>query len=250
VTGGLHVLVVDDELPALDDLAFMLRADARIAAVSTASTGEAALRTLDAADITALFLDIRMPGLSGLELARVLARFERPPQIVFVTAHEEHAVDAFELQVTDYLLKPVGQERLSESVRRIVQAIVSAPVRAKTRNDDETIPVETAGVTRFVRRSEVRYAEALGDYARLHTESGRHLVRTPLSALAETWAEHGFVRVHRSYLVALAHIEEMRVESGRCTIRVDGVLLPVSRRNTRELRDRLVRTARPRTSRP
>lgn len=250
MSGGLHVLVVDDELPALEDLAYMLRADARIAAVSTASAGEAALRTLDAADITALFLDIRMPGLSGLELARVLARFERPPQIVFVTAHEEHAVDAFALQATDYLLKPVGQERLAESVRRIVQAAVGGPMPVEDQDDDEAIPVETAGVTRFVRRSEVRYAEALGDYARLHTESGGHLVRTPLSVLAETWAEHGFLRIHRSYLVALAHIEEMRVESGRCTVRLGGVLLPVSRRNTRALRDLLVRTARPGVSRP
>lgn len=246
---GLHVLVVDDELPAIEDLAYMLRADSRVATVSTASTGEAALRTLDAADVNALFLDIRMPGLSGLDLARVLHRFEQPPQIVFVTAHEAHAVDAFALQATDYLLKPVGQERLAEAVRRVAQAAAGAP-RAAPPDDDETIPVEMGGVTRFVRRSEVRYAEACGDYARLHTPAGGYLVRASLSALEDAWADSGFVRVHRSYLVALAHIEEMRVESGRCTVRVGGTPLPVSRRNTRALRDRLVRGARPGISRP
>ncbi|WP_131742451.1 LytR/AlgR family response regulator transcription factor [Actinomadura roseirufa] len=249
VDEGLHVLVVDDELPAIEDLAYLLRADERVREVSTASSGAAALRALDHGDVAALFLDIRMPGMSGLDLARVLTHFERPPKIVFVTAYESHAVDAFELHAVDYLLKPVAQERLAEAVRRVVAEVTGRPGPAATA-DDETIPVELAHVTRFVRRSEVRYAEAHGDYARLYTRRDSYLVRTSLSALEDAWGDAGFMRVHRSHLVALAHIDEMYVESGRCAIRVGDMRLPVSRRNTRALRDRLVRNARPGAQRP
>jgi DNA-binding LytR/AlgR family response regulator len=107
---------------------------------------------------------------------------------------------------------------------------------------DEVIPVELAGVTRFVQRSTVRYVEAQGDYARLHTGQNSHLVRIPLSTLEERWRDAGFTRIHRSTLVALAHVDEMRVDSGRCAVRVGDDWLPVSRRHTRELRDLLVRS--------
>ncbi|TDD94663.1 hypothetical protein E1298_06650 [Actinomadura rubrisoli] len=110
---------------------------------------------------------------------------------------------------------------------------------------DDVIPAGLGGVIRFVRRSDVRYAEAHGDYARLYTRTGSHLVRVSLAALEEAWGDAGFVRIHRSHLVALAHVEEMVLESGRCTLRVGGVRLAVSRRNTGALRDRLVRGARP-----
>jgi DNA-binding LytR/AlgR family response regulator len=104
---------------------------------------------------------------------------------------------------------------------------------------DEMISVELAGVTRFVRRTQVRYVEAHGDYARLHTSSESHLLRTPLSVLEERWADAGFVRIHRSTLVALSHVDEVRLADGRCTVRLGNSVLPVSRRHTRELRDRL-----------
>uniref|UniRef100_UPI00104148EC LytR/AlgR family response regulator transcription factor n=1 Tax=Actinomadura roseirufa TaxID=2094049 RepID=UPI00104148EC len=112
----------------------------------------------------------------------------------------------------------------------------------------DVIPAGLGGVIRFVRRADVRYAEAHGDYARLYTPDGTHLVRVSLSALEEAWGDAGFVRIHRSHLVALAHVEEMVLESGRCTLRVGGARLTVSRRNTGALRDRLVRDVRPGTS--
>ena len=92
----LRVLAVDDELPALEELAYLLGEDSRVGTVRTASNGAEALRAMEDGAIDALFLDIRMPGLSGVDVARVLARFAIPPQIVFVTAYDEHAVDAFE----------------------------------------------------------------------------------------------------------------------------------------------------------
>ena len=124
----MRVLVVDDERPALDELAYLLGLDARISSVLTADSAAEALRVLQEEQVDAVFSDIRMPGLSGLELAKVLSRFSEPPPVVFVTAHDEHAVDAFELHVVDYVLKPVREDRLAEAVRRLVaEPVKEAP---------------------------------------------------------------------------------------------------------------------------
>lgn len=239
----LRVLAIDDEAPALDELVWLLKRDDRIGTVLAANSGEEALRVLHERQVDAIFMDVQMPGLTGLDLARVLSRFTTPPPVVFVTAHEQHAVDAFELNVVDYVLKPVRDERLAEAVRRVVRRIDGREPAAGS--DDESIVVELGGVSRLVPRSEVLYVEAQGDYARLHTASGSHLLRVPLSTLAEQWRDAGFVRIHRSFLVALAHITEWRTESGRYTLLVGGTELAVSRRHTRGLRDVLVRRAQP-----
>ena len=118
---ALSVLVIDDERPALDELAFLLDRDPRIGTVLTSDSATDALRILHEEAVDAVFLDISMPGLTGLELAQVLARFKEPPPVVFVTAHEQHAVDAFELNAVDYVLKPVREDRLTEAVRRVVE---------------------------------------------------------------------------------------------------------------------------------
>jgi DNA-binding LytR/AlgR family response regulator len=242
----LRVLAVDDEPPALDELAYLLRADPRVLRVHTANDATDALRVLRDADVDAVFLDIRMPGLDGMELARVLRRFARPPAIVFVTAYDDAAVDAFDLGVTDYVRKPVRAERLAEAVRRVVgtRAVPPAQPSARARTEaDPAIPVELAGTTRMLPRSAVRWVEAQGDYARLHTADGSHLVRVPLATLAERWADAGFVRIHRSYLVQLGLIAELRLVNSGYVVVVDGTELPVSRRHTRDLKDKLVRAA-------
>ena len=173
---ALRVLVVDDERPAHAELAWLLDRDPRVGTVLTTDSAAEALRVLQEEQVDAVFMDIRMPGLTGLDLARVLSRFKAPPPVVFVTAHDEHAVDAFELNAVDYVLKPVRDDRLAEAVRRVVEAQGTTSAQA----DDDQIAVELGGVTRFVSRGEVRYVEAQGDYARLHTASGSHLVRVPL----------------------------------------------------------------------
>lgn len=243
----LRVLAVDDERPALDELAFLLERDPRVGTVHTASDGASALRLLQETPIDAVFLDIRMPGLTGLDLARVLRRFRHAPVVVFVSAYDDHAVDAFEVKAVDYVMKPVREQRLAEAVRRVQDARrPAAPASDETDTSDETIPVELGGVTRFIQRSDIRYAEAQGDYARLHTRDGSHLVRVPLSTLEERWGPYGFVRIHRSHLVAVSHIVQIRSEGGRVSVEVaGGDVLQVSRRHTRELRDRLIRQVRP-----
>lgn len=244
---GLRALVVDDEPPALEELAWLLGEDARVAEVRTADSAASALRALESGDVDVVFSDISMPGLDGMDLARVIARFSQRPQVVFVTAHDRHAVDAFALDATDYVMKPVRSDRLAEAVRRVVSGRAqTGPGTAPREPEDETIAVELGGVTRFITRSQVRYAQAQGDYARLHTTTGSHLVRIPLAVLEERWAPAGFVRIHRSTLVSLTHVSEVRTEHGRCTVVLEGAELQVSRRHTRDLKDRLLR-ATPRT---
>ena len=240
MTGGpagaeLRVLAVDDEPPALDELCFLLEGHERVGQVHRCGSATEALRLLDTEPIDVVLLDIAMPGLSGLELASVLRQFRRPPAVIFVTAHQHHAVEAFDLHAADYLLKPVRDERLREAIRRVTeeQAVL---------DPDEQLPVELGGVTRFVRRSEVRYASAQGDYVRLHTATGDPLVRMSLSALEQRWADSGFVRIHRSVLVNLAHVDEMRLGSPRPEVVVAGTELPVSRRHLPDVRQRLRRT--------
>ncbi|WP_245819735.1 LytR/AlgR family response regulator transcription factor [Rhodococcoides yunnanense] len=248
----LVVLAVDDEKPALDELAFLLSRQSTVAEVYTASDATTALRRLQhpvgpkTPAVDAVFLDINMPGLDGLELAGILANFAHPPVVVFVTAHDDRALAAFDLGAVDYLLKPLREERLAESLRRI-RSSGRRRESPEATGVDEVIPVELGGTTTLVQRSSVGWVEAEGDYARLHTTTGSHLVRIPISTLESRWGDSGFLRVHRSFLVSLQLVTGIRsVGSGLVVcLRADGDLpaveLPVSRRHTRELKDRLVR---------
>ncbi|MEO3937779.1 LytTR family DNA-binding domain-containing protein [Dermatophilaceae bacterium Soc4.6] len=237
----LTVLVVDDEAPTLAEITYLLGQDPHVGELLTATSGTEALRVLEGTAVDVVFCDVSMPGLDGLDLARVLARFAQRPQVVFVTAYDEHAVDAFDLAATDYVMKPIREARLAEAVRRVVNRRNGGEPEAPREPEDETIPVELAGVTTFVQRSRIRYATAHGDYARLHTDEGSHLVRISLNSLEERWGPVGFARIHRSTLVSLAHVSAVAMDGGRCTVRVGEIDLQVSRRHTRELRDRLLR---------
>ncbi|MYV51617.1 LytTR family DNA-binding domain-containing protein, partial [Streptomyces sp. SID3212] len=191
--------------------------------------------------VDVVFLDIHMAGLTGLDVAKLLAGFAEPPLIVFVTAHEGFAVQAFDLKAVDYVLKPVRRERLAEAVRRVAELAGDRPAVLDTAADQ--ISVELGGVTRFVAVGDIAYAEAQGDYARLHTDTGSHLVRVPLTTLEERWRARGFVRIHRRHLVALARIDELRLDAGAMSVRVGEAELAVSRRHARGLRDLLMRQA-------
>lgn len=237
----LRVLAADDEVPALEELTYLLRLHPRVESVGTARDAADALRDIGrmvsgGERLDAVFLDVCMPGIDGLDFTRLLAGFADPPAIVYVTAHEEFAVAAFELGAVDYLLKPIDPDRLAEAVRRVEDT-----ARREPDGTDEVIPVELGGRTRLVPRAEVTHAEAHGDYIRLHTLDGSYLLRMPLGALHDRWRGAGFIRIHRSTLVAAGHIDELRFEGGRALVQVGDRLLPVSRRHTREVRDMLVR---------
>lgn len=256
----LVVLAVDDEPKGLSNLYDCLERNRHVKSIHTAVDASEALRVLGGNDaelrarkanglppVDAVFADLRMPGLSGIEMARVIAAMKPAPALVFVTGHNDRAVDAFDLGAVDYLLKPCEQTRLDIAMDRVLQKLDALTPREESvpgveASDDEVIPVELAGTTKLIPRSNVQWVEAQGDYARLFTTDGSsHLVRIPLAQLEERWSPAGFVRIHRSYLVSLQLITELRMGASGYTVIVgpDSRELPVSRRHTRELKDRL-----------
>jgi DNA-binding LytR/AlgR family response regulator len=239
---GIAVLAVDDERPALDELGYLVAHCRNVSEVVTAESSTEALRHLRQRHFDVVLLDIAMPGLDGLELASLLGQFSSPPAVVFVTAHEEHALQAFNVNASGYLLKPVSGERLAGVLDRIAGA---GDVAGPPLDGLDLIAVEMPGRTMLVARAEVEWVESAGDYVRLHTAAGvSHLVRLPMATLEERWTPYGFARRHRSYLVALRAVRELRADGAQTVVRIGDRDLPVSRRHHRDLRDRLVRGGR------
>ncbi len=235
----LRVLVVDDEQHARDDLTWLLGQSDAVCEVLDADSGAAALRLLNERDdIDGVFVDVQMPGLDGVELVKVLKNYRRAPAIAFVTAYDEYAVDAFDLDVCDYLVKPVNDERLTDTLRRMRDRVhgheptpdAGALVQLTARVGNRQVCVD---------RDDVTMIEAAGDYVRVVTDDDTFLVRDSISSLTSAWSGAGFVRIHRSHLVRLDAIDEVRTIDGVRCVLVRGRELPVSRRYTRLLLDRL-----------
>jgi len=246
MSAPLRVFIADDEAPARERLKALL-ADIG-ASIATALAGEAAnglevIERLPASGAQVLLLDIQMPGMGGLEIARHLARLEGAPAVVFVTAHDRHAVEAFELNALDYLMKPVRAERLAAALKkaaaagpapreRLEQAAQRADAGARQffsvteRNRIVLVPVD-----------EVLFLKAELKYVTLRTRAGEHLIEEPLVSIEREFAER-FVRVHRNCLVARAAIRGFErgagadEEEAHWNVVLEGVAerLPVSRR--------------------
>jgi DNA-binding LytR/AlgR family response regulator len=243
----LRILAVDDERPQLEDLARLLRSFPVVEAVECAGDGHEALSVLSAEAFDAIFLDVRMPHLDGIELGRVLRRFATPPQVVFVSAYDNAAVEAFELRALDYLLKPVSRRRLEEALDRVLDALEHAGAEpaegGEALGGGEMVAVSNlrTGTTRLVARSSILFVQSHGDFVRIITAEGRYLLRTTLSEVERRWERHGFVRVHRQYLANLARAVELRplLGGGAELVFPGGHTVPVARRQTAELGRRL-----------
>lgn len=247
MSSDLHILAVDDEPPALQDLARLLRRSAHVGQVSCASSGEDALLRLAESHFDAVFLDVRMPGLDGLQLARVLSAFKRPPRVVFVSAHEGAAVPAFELRALDYLMKPVGSRRMEQAVSRVAEAVREfAPTHgdgSRAAMDVDILAVDNprGGGTHLVHRSDIVHLQAHGDYVRVVSDEGRFLLRERLTDMQRRWHRHGFVRIHRGFVANLHRAVEVRPALNGTAVMVfgDGSEIPVARRHVGELRRQL-----------
>jgi two-component system, LytTR family, response regulator LytT len=246
----LTILAVDDEPTQLADLARLLRGVPAVGEVECAGDGHDALVKASSQAYDAIFLDVRMPDLDGLELGRVLRRFAVAPQLVFVSAYDGAAADAFELHALDYLRKPVARARVEEAVERVVAAVESAdghgegaPAHETHRADEEMIAVANmhGGSTRLLARSAIQYVQSYGDFVRIVTADGRYLLRSTLAEIEQRWARHGFYRVHRQYVVNLRNAVELRPQLGGTAelAFADGHTIPVARRHAAELTRRL-----------
>jgi DNA-binding LytR/AlgR family response regulator len=247
----LTILAVDDERSQLEDLARLLRSFPGVEEVECAFDGANALVKASAQHYDAIFLDVRMPDLDGVELARVLRRFASRPELVFVSAYDHAAVEAFELRAADYLLKPVSRQRLEEALDRVATAVESGVAANGDRDhrggaapsESEMIAVAAlrGGATRLIARSSILYVQSHGDFVRVVTEDGRYLLRSTLNELEHRWEPHGFVRVHRQYLANLTRAVELQPLLGgtaQLTL-AGGHTVPIARRHVGELGRRL-----------
>jgi DNA-binding LytR/AlgR family response regulator len=233
----IRALVVDDEAPARSELRYLLAGEAGVDVVGEAAGAQEALDLARELAPDVVFLDVEMPGLSGVEAAPLVRERADPPAVVFVTAHERYAVDAFAVEAFDYLLKPVDPDRLARVVERLRERSVENVLPV------EKVPVVSAGGTELLDYDQVHYAQADGDYSRVHTYDRSYLCTASLGELEEKLPSTRFVRIHRSYLVNLSKVAGVRRASPErlCLQLADAhkTELDVARRQARQLRERL-----------
>lgn len=235
------VLVVDDEPPIRAELRYLLEQDERIGRVDEAGGATQAVEKILGSRPDVLFLDIQMPGTSGIKLAETLSNLKTPPVVVFVTAFAEYAATAFELDAVDYVLKPVETKRLEKALDKVA-AVMSVRAPAPVAERVMRLSVERGGKRAFIPVSDIVYIEAKADYSSVITVAGSYLVNESISSLERRLAPQGFMRVHRSFLVNLDDVHDVEVSrSGLMELKVERVdaSVPVSRRRASEVKARL-----------
>ena len=242
----LQVLVVDDEPLARSRLRTLL-GDCRTPAAGVggeAANAAQAMEQLQRQRFDAVLLDIHMPGADGLALAQALRRMPQSPAVVFVTAHAEHAVAAFELDAVDYLTKPVRLERLQTALQK-VERLLQARAGAAASSAPEVLLIQDRGRTERVPLAEVLYFKAELKYITVRTASRSYILDASLSELEERHAVH-FLRVHRNALVARRAVRALEKhydpeEGEGWAVRLNGIddLLAVSRRQLSAVREAL-----------
>jgi two-component system response regulator AlgR len=240
----MRILIVDDEAPARERLRRMLDELGGHEVVGEAGDGASALRQASALNPDLVLLDVRMPGMNGLEVAYHLATLERAPAVVFATAYEEFAVDAFDARAVGYLLKPVRAEKLASALAR-AQPLDHGALGAISRQGGgearRNVCARVRGELRLIPIEEVAYFRADLKYVTVRHQHGEVLIEESLKALEDEFGER-FVRVHRNALVAVAAIEALeRDAEGHARVRLRGIseTLEVSRREVAAVKDRL-----------
>jgi two-component system, LytTR family, response regulator len=256
----IRVFIVDDEPAARDALRALLRSDEETIVVGEARNGRQAVAALRAGGIDLVFLDVQMPEVDGFQVVEQLTGCELPA-IVFVTAYDQYALRAFDLHAVDYLLKPFSDERFGEAVRhakqlitrgqsyelaeRLTRLLEERARRAGTESRDylRRLPVHVNDRVVLVPVKEIDWIEADGDYARIHVGKVAYLLREALSRLDDSLDPDQFVRIHRSTIVNLDRIRELRpMFKGDHSVRLhDGTELKLSRHFKEPLEERLGR---------
>lgn len=259
---NVRAVIVEDEPVAMERLRRLLGEEDDLEIVGEAATGAEALRRLRAEDPDVVFLDIRLPDMNAFEVVREMGS-EKMPLVVFVTAHEEHAVHAFEVNAVDYVLKPFDADRLSSAMHdvRVRLHLESAAQRARRLDSllglmeeegfglrtgpgsEDRLIVKSRGKIRFVDVDDVDWIEAAGNYVRLHLSDGEtELVRETMTRLEGRLDPDQFVRIHRSSIVNLGRVEEIRHwSSGEYVVELeDGTELKLTRTYRERILDRVL----------
>lgn len=241
----MKLLIVDDEAPARDRLRRLLGEIEDCEIIAEAGNGEEALSTCSTMQPDVVLLDVRMPGISGIEVARHIDSLEDPPAVIFTTAYDSYAVEAFETEAVGYLLKPVRKEKLAHALRHAARVspsrLVKVAQNARLDHRREQICARLGEQLRLIRVSDIYYFIADQKYVTVRHRGGENLIDESLKSLAEEF-EADFVRIHRNALVAEQQISAVeRTEDGKYAVRMRecGAVLEVSRRHAAELLRRI-----------
>jgi two-component system LytT family response regulator len=220
-------LIADDEPAARRGVRQLLQAFPEFAVAGECRNGAEVLRALDASAPDVVFLDIQMPGINGFEVIKQRT-VERMPAVVFLTAFDQFAIQAFETEALDYLVKPVSEARFAKTIKRLLRRLHAKPNSAR----DETIVVTSARGANVLHVNEIDWIESAGNYSKLWVGTRSYFLREPLHLLEERVRKHSFIRAHRRALVRLDGVRELtRTRVGALTaILANGVRVPVSRR--------------------
>ena len=238
----IRTLVADDEPIARARVLSLLQSEGDIELVGECATGDETKAAIEQGNLDLLFLDIQMPGMTGIELARSL-QANGMPAVVFVTAHNQYAVEAFEVHALDYLLKPFSSDRFRAALGHARDHLAK---RRSARDDGakagvtagdgaaghrNRIMVKSGGRIHFIRTSDIDWCDAAGNYVRMHVGQQEYLVRETMNHLESQLDAQQFVRIHRSTIVNLDRIQEMQPSfSGEFLVRLrDGTRLTLSR---------------------
>ena len=243
MSGPVTVFIVDDEPPARSRLAALIEPMPGFVVRGEAGDGKSALAAVAAEMPDIVLMDIRMPGMDGIEAARHLTALPAPPAVIFTTAYDAYALEAFETQAIGYLLKPVRRQRLADALEHAVRptrAQLGALAAARP-SPRRHVSVRRGEALHLVPIERVRYFEAAQKYVTVHHEQGEDLIDDALKSLEAEYAEE-FVRAHRRLLVSVSHIAALeRDDSVRSLIRLrgSGQRLAISRRHAADIKRKL-----------
>jgi two-component system, LytTR family, response regulator len=219
----IHAVIADDEVLARQKLRQLLRDERDVEIVGESATALETIELVRAAKPELLFLDIHMPGMDGFDVMGALSsQKETPlPRVIFTTAYDQYAVRAFEVNAVDYLLKPFTHERLRTAVQRVREQTLTRQQDSNTGNGasqavnfyTNRIIFKSRGRILFLPVTDIRWIGAEGNYVRLCTATETHLLRETMSHLEERLDPRGFLRVHRSFIVNLKYVKEVRREA-------------------------------------
>jgi two-component system, LytTR family, response regulator len=250
----IRALVVDDEAPARRKLVRLLAQAEGVEVVGEAASGADAVRAIRERRPDVAFLDVRMPGLDGLGVAREVGP-DAVPCIVFVTAFDDHAVQAFEVQALDYLLKPFDGDRFQSALKRVRRQIDSQEtgdlgrrllalvrdLKSERPQRSDRLVVKSGGRLFFLRADEIDWIEAAGNYVRLHVGAEGHLLRETMNSIESRLNPETFFRIHRSHIVNIERIKELQpwFNGEYVVILRNGARLTLSRGYREKLQEKL-----------
>jgi two-component system LytT family response regulator len=211
----LRVLIAEDEPLSREHLRRLLESEPQAEIVAECATGKDALEAIEKTHPDVLLLDVRLPELDGFQVIRELDRAQHRPAIVFVTGSDSFAVQAFETEAADYLLKPFDRERLRTALRRVRERLVKAqpPARAESEKPLDRLTIKSQGRIAIVKISDVDWISAADNYVEIHVGKTTHLMRATIGSLLARLPQNSFARISRSVLINISHVKEIQLQS-------------------------------------